>query len=111
MTSVKLEEFTMHHVDPDVMSFMVAVLMSCITAFISIVKKVMKKRKPISKLWFSYEMGLCLIAFLFALEIYPFMSDLLPPFVTKPVFAAVCVHMSSRFILMLDDRASKAITG
>lgn len=101
----------MYHVDPDIMSFMVAVLMSCITAFISIVKKVMRKRKPISKLWLSYEASLCLLTFLFAIEMYPHVSVLLPAFITKPVFAACCVHMSSKLILILEDRTSKAISG
>lgn len=101
----------MYHVDPDVLSFMVAVLMSCVTAFVSIAKKVMRKRKPISKLWLSYEMGLCVIAFLFAYEVFPFMTELLPPFITKPVFLAICVHMSSRFIQMLEERTTRAISG
>ena len=101
----------MYHVDPDVMSFMVAVFMSCVTAFVSIVKKVMKKRKPISKLWLSNDVAMCLIAFLFAMEMYPHVSVILPGFITKPIFLAICVHMSSRLIIMLEERASKALAG
>ena len=99
----------MLHVDPDVMSFMVAVLMSCVTAFVSIVKKVMRKRKPISKLWLSHEIALCILAFLIAMEMFPHISIVLPAFITKPVFLAICVHMSSRLIIMLEERASRAI--
>lgn len=101
----------MYHVDPDVMSFMVAVFMSCVTAFVSIVKKVLKKRKAISKLWLSHEISMCLLAFLLAMEIYPSLTPVLPTFVTKPVFLAICVHMSSRLIMMLEERATKAISG
>lgn len=101
----------MYHVDPDVMSFMVAVLMSCITAFISIVKKVFKKRKPISKLWLSSEVATCALAFMVALELYPHLATLMPAFMTKPIFVATCVHMSSRLILLLEDRATKALAG
>ena len=101
----------MHHVDPDVMSFMVAALMSCITSFISIVKKVTKKRKPLSKLWLTSEAASCALAFLVALEMYPHLAILMPAFMTKPIFVATCVHMSSRLILMLEDRATRAVTG
>ena len=101
----------MYHVDPDVMSFMVAVFMSCVTAFVSIVKKVLRKRKTISKLWLSHEIAMCLLAFLLAMEIYPSLTPVLPAFVTKPVFLAICVHMSSRLIMMLEERATKAISG
>ena len=101
----------MHHVDPDVMSFMVAVLMSCVTAFVSIVKKVMRKRKPLSKLWLSNEVAMCLLAFLAAMEMFPHIAVVLPAFITKPVFLAICVHMSSRLVIMLEEKASKAISG
>ena len=101
----------MYHVDPDVMSFMVAVLMSCVTAFISIAKKVSRKRKPFSKLWLSNEMAMCILSFLIALEMYPHIAVVLPAFITKPVFAAICVHMSSRLIIMLEERTSKAVSG
>lgn len=101
----------MYHVDPDVMSFMVAVFMSCVTAFISIVKKVLKKRKSISKLWLSHEIGMCLLAFLLAMEIYPSLTPVLPAFITKPVFLAICVHMGSRIVMMLEERTTKAISG
>ena len=101
----------MNHVDPDVLSFMVAVLMSCVTAYVFIVRKVLRKRGTISKLWISHEIMMCLLAFLFALELYPQISTLLPAFITKAVFAATCVHMSSRLVIMLEERASKAISG
>lgn len=111
MSSINLEEFTMYHVDPDVMSFMVAVLMSCVTAFISIAKKVIRRRKPISKLWLSNEVAMCLLAFMVAMEMFPHISIVLPAFITQPIFLAICVHMSSRLIIMLEERASKAISG
>ena len=101
----------MYHVDPDVMSFMVAVFMSCVTAFISIAKKVLNKRKPISKLWLGNEVAMCLLAFLIAMEMFPHIAVVLPTFITKPVFLAICVHMSSRLIIMLEERATKAISG
>lgn len=101
----------MYHVDPDVMSFMVAVFMSCVTAFISIAKKVLNKRKPISKLWLGNEVAMCLLAFLIAMEMFPHIAVVLPAFITKPVFIAICVHMSSRLIIMLEERATKAISG
>lgn len=101
----------MYHVDPEVMSFMVAVLMACITAYISIVKKVLRKRKPISKLWLSNEIMVCLLTLMVSLQIYPSISELLPAFVTKAVFASVCVHMGSRLIIMLEERATRAIAG
>ena len=101
----------MYHVDPDVMSFMVAVFISCVTAFISIAKKVLNKRKPISKLWLGNEVAMCLLAFLIAMEMFPHIAVVLPAFITKPVFLAICVHMSSRLIIMLEERATKAISG
>lgn len=101
----------MYHVDPDVLSFMVAVFMSCVTAFISIAKKVLNKRKPISKLWLGNEVAMCLLAFLIAMEMFPHIAVVLPAFITKPVFIAICVHMSSRLIIMLEERATKAISG
>lgn len=101
----------MYHVDPDVMSFMVAVFMSCVTAFISIAKKVLNKRKPISKLWLGNEVAMCILAFLIAMEMFPHIAVVLPAFITKPVFIAICVHMSSRLIIMLEERAAKAISG
>lgn len=101
----------MYHADPDVMSFMVAVLMSCVTAFISIAKKVLNKRKPISKLWLGNEIAMCLLAFLIAMEMFPHIAVVLPAFITKPVFLAICVHMSSRLIIMLEERATRAISG
>ena len=100
----------MYHVDADLMSFMVAVLMSCITAFVSIVKKVLRKLKPISKLWLSNEMAMCLLAFLIAYEMFPHLVAVLPAFITKPIFLATCVHMSSRLVIMLEERASRAIS-
>lgn len=100
----------MYHVDPDMLSFMVAILMSCVTAFISIVKKVIGKRKPVSKLWLINETAMCILAFMLALEMYPHISVVLPAFITKPVFLAICVHMSSRLIIMLEERASRAIS-
>lgn len=100
----------MYHVDPDMLSFMVAILMSCVTAFISIVKKVIGKRKPVSKLWLTNETAMCILAFMLALEMYPHISVVLPAFITKPVFLAICVHMSSRLIIMLEERASRAIS-
>ena len=100
----------MYHVDPDMLSFMVAILMSCVTAFISIVKKVIGKRKPVSKLWLTNEIAMCILASMLALEMYPHISVVLPAFITKPVFLAICVHMSSRLIIMLEDRASRAIS-
>lgn len=99
----------MNHVDPDVLSFMVAVLMSCVTAYVSIVHKVLSKRGTISKLWVSHEIMMCLLAFLFALELYPKISTLLPAFITKAVFAATCVHMSSRLIMYLEERVTNAL--
>lgn len=101
----------MHHVDPDIMSFMVAILMSCVTAFISIAKKLIGKRKPVSKLWLSHEIAMCLMAFLVAMEMFPHIASVLPAFITKPVFVAICVHMSSRLIIMLEERTTKAISG
>lgn len=101
----------MYHVDPDLMSFMVAILMSCVTAFISIAKKVIRKRKPTSNLWLWHEMAMCLLAFLLAMEIYPHMSAVLPAFITKPVFMALCVHMSSRLVILLEEKTTKAING
>lgn len=101
----------MYHVDPDVLSFMVAILMSCVTAYVSIVRKVMRKRSKISKLWLSNEVMMCLLAFLLALEIYPHLADLLPAFMTKAVFASTCVHMSSRLVMFLEERVSKALAG
>mgnify|MGYP003618460335 CR=1 FL=1 len=100
----------MYHVDPDMLSFMVAILMSCVTAFISIVKKVIGKCKPVSKLWLTNEIAMCILAFMLALEMYPHISVVLPAFITKPVFLAICVHMSSRLIIMLEERASRAIS-
>lgn len=100
----------MYHVDPDMLSFMVAILMSCVTAFISIVKKVIGKRKPVPKLWLINEIAMCILAFMLALEMYPHISVVLPAFITKPVFLAICVHMSSRLIIMLEERASRAIS-
>lgn len=100
----------MYHVDPDMLSFMVAILMSCVTAFISTVKKVIDKRKPVSKLWLINEIAMCILAFMLALEMYPHISVVLPTFITKPVFLAICVHMSSRLIIMLEERASRAIS-
>ena len=100
----------MYHVDPDMLSFMVAILMSCVTAFISIVKKVIGKRKPVSKLWLTNEIAMCILASMLALEMYPHISVVLPAFITKPVFLAICVHMSSRLIIMLEERASRAIS-
>lgn len=100
----------MYHVDPDMLSFMVAILMSCVTAFISTVKKVIGKRKPVSKLWLTNEIAMCILAFMLALEMYPHISVVLPAFITKPVFLAICVHMSSRLIIMLEERASRAIS-
>ena len=100
----------MYHVDPDMLSFMVAILMSCVTAFISIVKKVIGKRKPVSKMWLTNEIAMCILAFMLALEMYPHISVVLPAFITKPVFLAICVHMSSRLIIMLEERASRAIS-
>ena len=99
----------MHHVDPDVMSFMVAVLMSCVTAFISIAKKVIRRRKPISKLWLSNEVAMCLLAFLIAMEMFPHIAVVLPAFITKPVFLAICVHMSSRLVMYLEERVTNAL--
>lgn len=100
----------MLHVDPDVLSFMVAVLMSCVTAFVSIAKKVMRKRKPIPKLWYWYEIATCFLAFLLAMEMYPHIASVLPAFMTRPVFLAICVHMSSRLIILLEERATRAIS-
>ena len=100
----------MYHVDPDMLSFMVAILMSCVTAFISIVKKVIGKRKPVSKLWLTNEIAMCILASMLALEMYPHISVVLPAFITKPVFLAICVHMSSRLIIILEERASRAIS-
>ena len=99
----------MNHVDPDVLSFMVAVLMSCVTAYVSIVRKVLRKRGTISKLWVSHEIMMCLLAFLFALELYPQISTLLPAFITKAVFAATCVNMSSRLVMYLEERVASAL--
>lgn len=101
----------MYHVEPDAVSFMVAIFMSCVTAFVSIVKKVMKKRKPISKLWLMNEVAMCILAFLIAMEMFPHVSVILPAFITKPIFLAICVHMSSRLIMMLEEKTSKAIAG
>lgn len=100
----------MYHVEPDVVSFMVAIFMSCVTAFVSIVKKVMGKRKGFSKLWLSREIAMCLLAFLIAMEMFPHISVLLPAIITKPIFLAICVHMSSRLIIMLEEKAMKAIS-
>ena len=101
----------MYHVDPDLMSFMVAILMSCVTAYVSIAKKVIRKRKPMSNLWLWNEMAMCLLAFLLAMEIYPHISAVLPAFITKPVFMALCVHMSSRLVILLEEKTTKAING
>lgn len=101
----------MYHVDPDLMSFMVAILMSCITAFVSITKKVMRKRKPVTKLWLTNEAAMCLLAFLFAMEMYPYLTSVLPSFITKPVFLAICVHMSSRLIQILEERSTQVLNG
>lgn len=100
----------MYHVDPDAMSFMVAVLMSCVTAFVSIVKKVMRKRKPLSKLWLSNEIAMCLLAFLFAWEMYPHFKVVLPTFITQSIFVAICVHMSSRLIQILEEIARSSLS-
>lgn len=100
----------MYHVDPDAMSFMVAVLMSCVTAFVSIVKKVMRKRKPLSKLWLSNEVAMCLLAFLFAWEMYPHFKPVLPTFITQGIFVAICVHMSSRLIQILEERTISSLS-
>ena len=97
----------MYHVDPDALSFMVAILMSLVTAYVSIVKKVMNKKSKISRLWVSNEIMMCFLAFLVALEIYPHIAKLLPEFITKPIFAATCVHMSSRLVMYLEEKVSK----
>lgn len=99
----------MHHVDPDALSFMVAVLMVCVTAYVSIVKKVMKKRKPISKLWLSHEIMLCLLVLLMALEAYPHIAVVLPAFITKAIFVSICVHMSSKVVMMLEERVTNSL--
>lgn len=99
----------MYHVDPDVMSFMVAVLMSCVTAFISIAKKITRKRKPYSKLWLSNEIAMCALAFMFAIEMHPHIAVLLPAWITKPVFVALCVHMSSKLIIILEEKARSTL--
>ena len=97
----------MYHVDPDALSFMVSILMSLVTAYVSIVKKVMNKKSKISRLSVSNEIMMCFLAFLIALEIYPHIAKLLPEFITKPVFAATYVHMSSRLVIYLEEKVSK----
>lgn len=97
----------MYHVDPDVLSFMVAVFMACVTAFVSVSKKVMERLEvdePYPKIWLYNEIASCFLAFLIALEIYPHLQPMLPAWITKPVFIAICVHASSRLIIMLKDK-------
>lgn len=99
----------MLHVDPGVLSFMVAILMACVTTYVSIIRKIMRKRNKISKLWLSNEIMMCLLAFLIALELYPHISVLLPTFITKAVFASTCVHMSSRLVMYLEEKVTKTL--
>lgn len=96
--------------DQELISFMVAILMSCVTAYVSIVRKVMNKRGKFTKLWLSSEIMMCLLAFLIALELYPHLVSLMPAFMTKAIFASTCVHMSSRLVMFLEDRVSRALS-
>lgn len=96
--------------DQEVISFMVAILMSCVTAYVSIVRKVMRKRGKITKLWLSSEVMMCLLAFLIALELYPHLASLMPAFMTKAIFASTCVHMSSRLVMFLEERVNRALS-
>lgn len=96
--------------DQEIISFMVAILMSCVTAYVSIVRKVMRKRGRITKLWLSSEVMMCLLAFLIALEVYPYLASLMPAFMTKAIFASTCVHMSSRLVMFLEERVNRALS-
>ena len=96
--------------DQEIISFMVAILMSCVTAYVSIVRKVMRKRGRITKLWLSSEVMMCLLAFLIALELYPHLASLMPAFMTKAIFASTCVHMSSRLVMFLEERVNRALS-
>ena len=96
--------------DQEIISFMVAILMSCVTAYVSIVRKVMRKRGKITKLWLSSEVMICLLSFLIALELYPHLASLMPAFMTKAIFASTCVHMSSRLVMFLEERVNRVLS-
>jgi FtsH-binding integral membrane protein len=96
----------MFHVDPDAWATIVAVLIVCISIFVSIARKLQRKRKKAPLLWYTVEIGTSLLAALMAYEMHPHMTAILPGWMTQAVFMGVCVHMGSRLIQKLEDKTT-----
>jgi len=94
---------------PDVMVNAVAVFIGCVAAYVTIANKVLRKRKKISKLWLSTEIGSCILAAFIGWETYEFVAQLLP-FLSKQLYCVICIYMSSRLIILLEKRTENAIT-
>lgn len=97
---------------PDVMADVVAILVACVAAFVSIGNKILKNRgKKISGLWLGTEIGACILAFYIGKETYPLLKDL--PyfnFISENLFTVLCVYSSSKIILIMENRSSKALS-
>lgn len=93
----------MFHVDPDAWATVIAVLVICISIFASITGKLRKRRSPADLLWYSSELSMAILAAILAWDMHPYLP--LPEFMTRIVFTAVAVHVSTRFVQYLGENA------
>lgn len=97
----------MFHVDPDAWATLIAVLVVCISIFASLTSKLRKRRSPADLLWYASELSMAILAALLAWDMHPYLP--LPEFMTRTVFTAIAVHVSTRFIQYLGENALNSV--
>lgn len=97
---------------PDALAQAVAIFVGCVAAYVSIASKILRKRKKISKLWLSTEIGFCILAGYIGWETYDGLSSYIPIFsnMSKELYCIVCIYMGSRLVILLEKRTENAIT-
>lgn len=98
--------------EPDVVANVVAVLIGCVAAFVSIGKKMLDKRRSFSKLWLGTEVGSSIIAGYIGYEIHPVLVQVVPAasWMPKTVFVVLCIYSGSRLVLAMEKKATDSIS-
>ena len=94
---------------PDVLAHVIAILIGCVAAFVSIGRKITRSRTKFSRLWLSTEIGSCILAGYIGYESYPSIQSVsLLSWMPQSVFVILCVYSGSRLVTLLEERANKA---
>lgn len=79
------------------MQYVGAVLISLVSGFLSIARRILKGTKA-SLLWIISEMVAAVMVGLLAWDSYPDLSDIIPHEVSQLVFACMCSYLGSRLL-------------